>query len=108
MVDARNSLDSAIHNAQSSLSEHGSKISQEIRDEVTRAVDSAKALRTSDNLEAINEELKKLNEAAFKLGQAVYSQSQTSNNQGQQSGQQTEQQGEQTTEDANNDKDKKN
>lgn len=98
-VDVRNNLDSTIHNAQSSLTEHGSKVSQEIREELLRALEQARNQMKVEDVNVLNEELRKLNDVVYKFGAAVTQSAQ----QGQQ-----QQQSEQKPEGENNDQNKEN
>lgn len=99
VVDAKNTLDTTIHNCERSLEEHGSKVSQEIRDELLRAIQSANEKKRSDDLEAINAEVKALNEVVYKFSAAV---------QGAGSSQSQQPEGEQTQQENKEGEEKKN
>lgn len=64
-------MDSTIHNAQSSLNEYGSKVPQETREELIRALEAARGQMRTDDVNVLNEELRKLNDVVYKFGAAV-------------------------------------
>jgi molecular chaperone DnaK len=71
-VDARNTADSTIANAERSLEDAGEKISDEIRTEVEQAISDLKSIRESDDIDLILANTNALMKASMKIGEAVY------------------------------------
>jgi molecular chaperone DnaK len=71
-VEARNDLDSLIHNVGKNLVEHGDKVDATLKTEVQTAIDAAKALGDDADLEAVKAQVEALNQASMKIGQAMY------------------------------------
>lgn len=73
-VEARNTLESLIHNTEKNLSEHGDKIGADEKKEIEDALESAKAVKEDEDAAAdkLKEEGEKLSAAAMKLGEAMY------------------------------------
>ena len=72
-VDARNELDSLIHNVNKQLEEHGDKVDDETKAVINKAVEDANALTEESSLDELKEKSKALSDAAMKIGQAIYS-----------------------------------
>lgn len=70
-TEAKNQLDTNVHNAQSSLDEHGAKVSQEARQELITAIENARTQLQNNDLDVINEENRKLTEATYKFTAAI-------------------------------------
>lgn len=81
-VEARNELDSLIHNVGKNLQEHGDKVDAALKAEIQGAIDAAKALGDNEaaDVEAIKEQVAALNSAAMKIGQAMYATGSSSSN----------------------------
>jgi molecular chaperone DnaK (HSP70) len=79
----RNQLDNVIHNAQSTIDEHGAKVSQEVREELINALSVARSNLKNDSIETLNAELKKLNDVVYKFSAAVQSAGAAGQQQGQ-------------------------
>lgn len=71
-VEAKNDLESHIHNTTKSLTEHADKLDAATKEEVQKVLDEAKALSTSTDVDAIKAKVTELTNAAMKIGQAVY------------------------------------
>lgn len=76
LVEARNQAESLIHSTEKSLSEHGDKVSEEVKSEIETAIADAKAVLESEDPEAIAEKTNALAQASMKLGEAMYKASQ--------------------------------
>src|SRR5690554_644644 len=76
VVDAKNQAESLVHSTEKSLSEHGDKVSADIRTEIETAIADTKAVLEGDDAEAINEKASALAQASMKLGEAMYKASQ--------------------------------
>lgn len=98
-------MDNLIHTSQSTLDEHGSKVPQEAREELIRALEIARNHIRNDSIETLNEELRKLNDAVYKFSAAVQSAAGASQQQGQAT---SESQSTENTENTDNDQQKKN
>ncbi|MCY4190377.1 MAG: molecular chaperone DnaK [Rhodospirillaceae bacterium] len=72
LVDARNAADAMIHQTETSLTEHGDKISSEEKDAIEKAINDLKAVKDEDDLSAIQEKTQALLQVSMKLGEAMY------------------------------------
>ncbi len=72
-IEARNEIDSLVHNVGKQLEEHGEKLDDETKESVKKAMDEASALGEDASAEDLKEKSKALSEAAMKIGQAIYS-----------------------------------
>lgn len=72
VVEARNQAESLIHSTEKSLSEHGDKVSDEIKSDIEAAVADLKTALEGEDPEAIKEKTTALAEASMKLGEAMY------------------------------------
>lgn len=72
VVEARNQAESLIHSTEKSLSEHGDKVSDEIKSDIEAAVADLKTALEGEDAEAIKEKTTALAEASMKLGEAMY------------------------------------
>jgi molecular chaperone DnaK len=61
-----------VHSVNKNLTEHGDKIDQETKDGITKAIEEAKAVEKSEDLEKIKAASAALSNAAMKIGQAMY------------------------------------
>merc|ERR1712087_647466 len=71
-IEAKNEIDSLIYGTEKNLTDNGDKLDDETKAEVNKAIEEAKAVKDSDNLEEIKEKSDALNKAAMKIGQAMY------------------------------------
>ena len=72
LIEARNGADALIHSAESSLKEHGDKVSEDDKKAVEEAVVDLKADLESDDVESIKSKTEVLQQAVMKIGQAMY------------------------------------
>lgn len=74
LVDIKNQADSLIHSTQSSLKEHGDKVSADEKAAIETAITDLKALCEAEegDQEKLEAGVQTLTEAAMKLGEAVY------------------------------------
>merc|ERR1711971_140513 len=72
VIEAKNNIDSLIYSTEKSLTENKEKLSDEIQKEVESALEAAKKVKDSDDLEALKSATDALNKEALKIGQAVY------------------------------------
>lgn len=71
-VEARNELDSLIHNVSKNLDEHGEKLEASVKSEIQGTIDQAKALNAEADLEALKAMISNLSSASMKIGQSIY------------------------------------
>jgi molecular chaperone DnaK len=76
VVEAKNQAESLVHSTESSLKEHGDKVSVEIKTEIETAIADTRAALEGDDPEAIKEKAAALAQASMKLGEAMYKASQ--------------------------------
>merc|ERR1719183_3140571 len=60
--------------SEKTLGEHGDKLEAEVKDEVQKAIDEAKSVKDSDDLDEIKAKISDLQQSSLKIGQAVYGQ----------------------------------
>ena len=72
LIEARNQAESTIYNTEKSMQEAGSKIKQEIINEILSALTELKDAKATENSELIREKIKSVNDAAMKIGSAMY------------------------------------
>ncbi|MAN77995.1 MAG: molecular chaperone DnaK, partial [Rhizobiales bacterium] len=76
VVEAKNQAESLVHSTESSLKEHGDKVTAEIRTEIETAIADTRTALEGDDPEAIKEKAAALAQASMKLGEAMYKASQ--------------------------------
>ena len=74
VIESKNEIDSLIYSTEKTLGEHGDKLEAEVKDEVQKAIDEAKAVKDSDDLDDIKAKISALQQSSLKIGQAVYGQ----------------------------------
>ena len=72
VAEARNHADSLIHSTERQLSEHGDKVTPEVKGEIETAVADLKAILDGGDAEALAAKTTALQTAAMKLGEAIY------------------------------------
>jgi len=72
VIEAKNNIDSLIYSTEKSLVDNKEKLSDEIQKEVESALDAAKKVKDSDDLEELKSATDTLNKEVQKIGQAVY------------------------------------
>jgi molecular chaperone DnaK len=75
-VEAKNQAESLVHSTESSLKEHGDKVSPEVKAEIEAAIAETRTALEGDDAEAIKEKAAALAQASMKLGEAMYKASQ--------------------------------
>ncbi|HSU98533.1 MAG TPA: molecular chaperone DnaK [Roseiarcus sp.] len=78
MVDAKNSGESLVHDAEKALNEYGDKVAQSDRGAVEAAVASLRTALQGEDVEAIKARTNDLMQAQMKLGEAMYKAQQAS------------------------------
>jgi molecular chaperone DnaK len=73
-ISRRNQADTLVYTAEKTLREHGDKISEELRDEITQKTDALKEAVAAQNADDIESRQKELSDALQKVGEAIYQQ----------------------------------
>jgi len=76
LVEARNQADNAAYQGDKALAEHGDKITEELKQEVTDKIANVRSLITSEDSAAIRAGIETLTATLTQIGQHVYEQSQ--------------------------------
>ena len=76
VIESKNEIDSLIYSTEKTLAEHSEKLEAEVKDEVQKAIDDAKSVKESDDLDDIKAKISSLQQSSLKIGQAIYGQSQ--------------------------------
>eukprot|EP00607_Mallomonas_marina_P008496 CAMPEP_0182416638 /NCGR_PEP_ID=MMETSP1167-20130531/1002_1 /TAXON_ID=2988 /ORGANISM="Mallomonas Sp, Strain CCMP3275" /LENGTH=681 /DNA_ID=CAMNT_0024589593 /DNA_START=78 /DNA_END=2123 /DNA_ORIENTATION=- len=82
VVEQRNELEGLVHSVGKSLEEHGDKLDDETKKEIQTAIDEAKGVTGSEDVELLKEKNAALSSAALKIGQAMYKGQQSGGEQG--------------------------
>jgi molecular chaperone DnaK len=71
-VEAKNELESLIHSVGKNITEHADKLDEATKAEVQKALDEAKAIQSSDDVDQLKAKKEALSQASMKIGQAIY------------------------------------
>ena len=71
-VEAKNHAEALIHQTEKQLTEHGSKVSDSVKEEIEKAIADLRAAVGTDNTAEITARHQALMAAAMKLGEAIY------------------------------------
>jgi molecular chaperone DnaK len=74
LIEARNVADNAAYGAEKALAEFGDKLSDELKAEVRAAIDEARKVKESEDVDAIRRAVDGLNQVVQKIGASVYQQ----------------------------------
>ncbi len=72
LVEAKNNAEALAHQTEKQLDEHGDKVDDEVKTEITDAIAALKTAAESDELATIQDKHQALMTAAMKLGEAIY------------------------------------
>ena len=72
LVDARNTAEALVHQANSQLEEYGEKLSPADKEAVEAAVKEVEGVKGGEDVEAIQQKTAALQQAMMKLGEAMY------------------------------------
>jgi molecular chaperone DnaK len=88
VIELRNDADAQAHQAEKQLSEHGDKLTPEVKAEVQAAIDATRAKLETDAGSAsdLKETVAALQQASMKIGQAIYGKGNNSGSSGGSSG----------------------
>jgi molecular chaperone DnaK len=71
-VEAKNEMDSLVHTVEKNLKEHGDKIDENLKAEIQKAIDDARALPGDADVKLMKDQISNLSNASMKIGQAMY------------------------------------
>jgi len=71
-AEAKNNAESLIHSTEKQLAEHGDKVSADIKSEIEKALEEAKAAVEKGDADEMQQKTAALTQAAMKLGEAMY------------------------------------
>jgi molecular chaperone DnaK len=71
-AEAKNNAESLIHSTEKQLSEHGDKVSADVKSEIETALGEAKAAVEKGDADEMQQKTAALTQAAMKLGEAMY------------------------------------
>ena len=72
LVEAKNNAEALAHQTEKQLDEHGDKVSEEVKTEISDAIAELKTAAEGEDAAAISEKHQALMTAAMKLGEAIY------------------------------------
>lgn len=73
-VEQRNQLDTLIYSTEKALKEHGDKVPEGDKNNISETLEKAKKVLEQDDIDAIKKAIEDLNQASHKLAEAMYSQ----------------------------------
>jgi len=73
-IEARNEIDSLVYGTEKSLKEHAEKLDDEVKKEVEKAIEEARLVKDSDDLDDLKAKTEALSQASMKMGSAIYGQ----------------------------------
>lgn len=76
IIESKNEIDSLIYSTDKSLKEHAEKLGDDVKKEVEKAIEDARLVKDSDNLDDLKAKTEALTQASMKMGQAIYGQQQ--------------------------------
>eukprot|EP00804_Cyclotella_cryptica_P030374 CCRYP_011884-RA/>CCRYP_011884-RA protein AED:0.01 eAED:0.01 QI:0/0/0/1/1/1/2/0/672 len=76
VIESKNEIDSLIYSTEKSLKEHSDKLGEDVKKEVEKAIEEARLVKDSDNLDDLKSKTDALSQASMKMGQAIYGQQQ--------------------------------
>lgn len=79
-IEAKNNADNMIYSVEKSLTEHGDKVSSDIRSKIESDIESLKKAIADDDLDAIKAKTEALTQSSMSLGEAMYANEQNAAN----------------------------
>lgn len=76
LSEAKNRADGLVYAAEKAVEENKERVTQELVDEVNKAVEEVKAVKDSEDVETIKAKTEELNKAMMKIGEEIYKQQQ--------------------------------
>jgi len=74
LIQERNELDSLVYQVETTLSEHGAKVSEPDKKEIEAALQAAREAKDSDDLNTVKGAKDRLTKASHKMAEAMYAQ----------------------------------
>ena len=107
LIEVKNEADSMVYQTEKQLSEHSSKIPDNVKDQVQNDISALNEAMTTDNKDSIKEALERLKNSSMEIGKSIYSQQSAESSETPQEEPQQEQQEEQTSENTDEKKEDK-
>merc|ERR1712127_463183 len=76
VIESKNEIDSLIYSTEKSLKDNADKVDEETKKEVEKALEEARLVKDSDDLDELKGKTEALSQASMKMGQAIYGQQQ--------------------------------
>jgi len=76
VIESKNEIDSLIYSTEKSLKDNADKVDEETKKEVEKALEEARLIKDSDDLDELKGKTEALSQASMKMGQAIYGQQQ--------------------------------
>jgi len=76
VIESKNEIDSLIYSSEKSLKDNAEKIDEETKKELEKAIEEARLVKDSDDLDELKAKTEALSQASMKVGQAIYGQQQ--------------------------------
>lgn len=73
-IEVKNEADSLIYQTEKQIQEHGSKVPQNVKDQIQADITNLREKMNGDDLDGIKEALEKLKTSGMEIGKAIYSQ----------------------------------
>lgn len=73
-IDLKNEADQAVYNTEKQLQEHGSKIPQNVKDQINGDITAVNEAITTEDADKIREAIERLKTSSMEIGKAIYSQ----------------------------------
>jgi molecular chaperone DnaK (HSP70) len=73
-IDLKNEADQAVYNTEKQLQEHGSKIPQNVKDQINGDITAVNEAITTEDADKIKEAIERLKTSSMEIGKAIYSQ----------------------------------
>ena len=70
----KNEADQAVYNTEKQLQEHGSKIPQNVKDQINGDITAVNEAITTEDADKIREAVERLKTSSMEIGKAIYSQ----------------------------------
>lgn len=107
LIEVKNEADSMVYQTEKQLSEHSSKIPDNVKDQVQNDISALNEAMTTDNKDSIKEALERLKNSSMEIGKSIYSQQSAESSETPQEEPQQDQQEEQTSENTDEKKEDK-
>merc|ERR1712194_788147 len=73
VIDEKNNLEQLVYSTEKTLVDNKDNLSEEVKKEAEEALNAAKEVKNSDDLEVLKSKTEILNKVSMKIGQAIYS-----------------------------------